>query len=145
MDVGCETDIHPVNKLAVGQRLAGGALHDVYGVAEAVPTGPRIRSAVRAGAAVDLTFDDVAEGLKGERDDAPRGFWMAGEDGEFRPAEARITGRDTVRVTSKEVASPAEVRYAWAKNPMFAELRNSADLPASSFRLPVRPAAKKVR
>ena len=135
MDVGCETDIHPVNKQVVGKRLAGWALHDVYGVAEAVPTGPRIRKAVRADAAVDLVFDDVADGLKGENGDAPKGFWLAGVDGEFHPAEAKITGRDTVRVSSRDVKTPTEVRYAWAKNPKFAELRNSADLPASSFRM----------
>jgi len=140
MDVGCETDIHPVDKLTVGRRLAGWALHDVYGVADAVPTGPRVRDALGAGPAVDLFFDDVADGLMGEKGDAPKGFWMAGRDGEFRPAAAKITGRDSVRVMSKDVTSPAEVRYAWAKNPTFAELRNSADLPASSFRLPVRHA-----
>jgi sialate O-acetylesterase len=63
---------------------------------------------------------------------AVTGFTIAGGDGNFVPAEARIDG-DTVVVSSPQVASPAAVRYAWADDPT-CNLINQAGLPAGPFR-----------
>ena len=63
---------------------------------------------------------------------------MAGADGKFVWAEAKIDG-DTVVVSSEKIKSPVFVRYAWADNPE-CNLFNKADLPASSFEMPASPA-----
>jgi len=60
------------------------------------------------------------------------GFEIAGPDGNYVPASARIDGA-TVIVASPEVPSPISVRYAWDYNPE-ANLVNDLGLPASLFR-----------
>lgn len=60
------------------------------------------------------------------------GFAIAGADGVFVWADARIDG-DTVLVSSPTVPQPTDVRYAWADSPV-CNLYNKAGLPASPFR-----------
>ena len=57
------------------------------------------------------------------------GFEVAGEDGEFAAADARIEG-DSVVVRSAEVPRPVAARYAWRDDPPVS-LFNDAGLPAS--------------
>ena len=59
------------------------------------------------------------------------GFELAGEDGKFYSAKAKILG-NTVRVFSKRVSAPVQARYAWS-NYFDATLFNKEGLPASSF------------
>jgi sialate O-acetylesterase len=73
-----------------------------------------------------------AGGLKTRDGAAPAGFYVAGADRKFVPAEARIE-KGGVVVWSKGVPAPVAVRYAWADNPV-ANLYNSDGLPASPFR-----------
>ena len=61
-----------------------------------------------------------------------KGFVVAGKDGNFIPADAKIEGT-TVVVSSAQVPDPQAVRYAWDYNPD-CNLVNSAGLPASLFR-----------
>ena len=42
--------------------------------------------------------------------------------------------RDTVVVSSSEVAKPVAVRYGWANSPIDCNLYNNAGLPAAPFR-----------
>jgi sialate O-acetylesterase len=63
--------------------------------------------------------------------DAQQGFEIAGEDGRFVPATARIDG-ETVIVSNAQVAAPKNVRYGWANAPVV-NLFNSEGLPASPF------------
>jgi sialate O-acetylesterase len=65
-----------------------------------------------------------------------KGFVIAGADGNFVPAEARIEGA-TVLVSNSQITEPQAVRYAWDYNPD-ANLVNSAGLPASLFRSDAR-------
>jgi len=60
------------------------------------------------------------------------GFAIAGADGVFVWADARIDG-DSVVVSSPTVPQPTDVRYAWADSPV-CNLYNKAGLPASPFR-----------
>ena len=66
-------------------------------------------------------------------DGRPHGFWIAGNDRVFKPAEAVIAGVK-VAVSSPQVPEPVAVRYGWSDNPRSADLRNSAGLPALPFR-----------
>jgi sialate O-acetylesterase len=61
-----------------------------------------------------------------------QGFELAGADGKFVWANARIAG-DRVIVWSDRVHAPIAVRYAWANNPP-ATLYNGEGLPAVPFR-----------
>jgi sialate O-acetylesterase len=61
-----------------------------------------------------------------------KGFAVAGPDGVFTWADARIEGNEVV-VSAPAVETPVAVRYAWADNPE-ANLYNGAGLPAVPFR-----------
>ncbi len=125
-------DIHPKNKLDVGNRLALWALAKVYGKKDVVYSGPLFKSMKIDGNKVILSFAHTGGGLK-SRDDKPLSeFEIAGEDGKFVPAEAVIDG-DTVVVQAKGVEKPTQVRFGWRKtaNP---NLENKEGLPASPFR-----------
>ena len=64
--------------------------------------------------------------------DTLQGFELAGRDGHFMPATARIDG-NTVVVNSSRVGEAKYVRYGWANAPVI-NLFNSGGLPASPFR-----------
>lgn len=129
LDLGDPTNIHPTNKQEVGRRLAQWALGSVYQKDVPATSGPLIDSATAKGSEFVLTFKH-AKGLnaKGELS----GFEIAGADGQWQPAEAKIDG-EAVIVSSKAVPQPKNVRYAWKDNPT-ATLFNGAGIPASPFR-----------
>ena len=136
IDIGEAGDIHPGNKDDVGLRLALNALHQTYGHGDVVPCGPLFRSMKREGATLRLSFDFVGGGLVC-RADALRGFAVAGEDGRFVWADARIDC-DGVLVSGPGITVPAAVRYGWADNPEV-NLYNKAGLPAAPFRTDFSP------
>jgi sialate O-acetylesterase len=124
-------DIHPRNKLDVGNRLARWALAKTYGMKDVVYSGPLFRSIKVEGTSVRVEFAHTAGGLKSRDDAALSEFQIAGADGKFVDAEAKIDGKSVV-VSSAEVAEPKNVRFGWHKlaNP---NLVNSEGLPASPF------------
>ena len=130
IDIGNPDDIHPRNKLDVGVRLARWALAETYGQ-KTEESGPLYDSFKVEGDKVRVRFAHAA-GLKTRDGSAPAGFFVAGEDRKFFPADARIDG-DAVVVWSKDVQRPVAVRYAWADNPAN-NLYNGDGLPASPFR-----------
>jgi sialate O-acetylesterase len=130
IDIGEADDIHPRNKYDVGKRLALQALAKTYGK-DVVCDGPLYRSYLVKGREIEVSFCS-AEGLTTSDGKAPAGFWIAGSDHLFHPADARIEGAKVI-VSSPEVEFPVAVRYAWANNP-FCNLVNAAGLPASPFR-----------
>jgi sialate O-acetylesterase len=132
IDIGEGGDIHPRNKQDVGLRLAMSVLNKTYAQREVCPSGPMFREAKREGHTLRVSFDH-AEGLATRPAGAAlTGFAIRGADGRFVWAEARIDGK-TVVVSSRGVAEPVAVRYAWADNPA-CNLYNGAGLPASPFR-----------
>jgi len=135
IDVGEWNDIHPLDKRTVGERLALAARHVAYGEDDLVYSGPSPRSAVAGNGAVVIEFDNVGGGLvaRGER---LREFALAGKDGRFVWAHATID-RNRVVVRSDAVPEPHTVRYAWADNPINANLYNEEGLPATPFELEV--------
>jgi sialate O-acetylesterase len=75
-------------------------------------------------------FDHASSGLAA-KGDALQGFEIAGDDGHFVPATARIDGQ-TVVVNSAQVPAPKQVRFGWANAPVV-NLFNAEGLPASPF------------
>jgi sialate O-acetylesterase len=130
IDVGESKDIHPKNKQDVGNRLALAALHIAYGQPIEY-SGPLFRQATRENSGMRVWFDH-ADGLQAKGGAPLTGFTIAGVDGNFVPADARIEGA-TVVVSSAQVPEPIAVRYAWADDPT-CNLINQAGLPASPFR-----------
>lgn len=132
LDLGDADDIHPKNKMPVGERLAQSALALTY-EAGITATGPLLDHVQIEGALVRCAFQNAAGGLATTDGTAPRTFLVAGSDRVFHPAEAVIT-KNIVTVRSPLVGEPAAVRYAWADNPAAANLTSAEGLPASPFR-----------
>jgi len=130
-DLGDEQDIHPRDKAPVGARLALAARKLAYGEDDLVYSGPTFASATVEGEAMIVNFENVGGGLVAEGG-ALTGFALAGPDGKFVHAEARIDG-DTVVVTAPGVRHPRAVRFGWVNFPVV-NLYNKEGLPASPFR-----------
>jgi sialate O-acetylesterase len=131
IDIGNEHNVHPADKQDVGARLALLARSIVYGE-NVVSSGPLFRLAYPEGNSMHVWFNSAA-GLKSQG--APETFEVAGADGVFSPANAKIEG-DTVTVSSPTVPEPRYVRYAWANYAPVGHqpnLYNAAGLPASPF------------
>jgi sialate O-acetylesterase len=137
IDVGEWNDIHPLDKQSVGERLALGARKVAYGESNLLASGPTLKALQRKGDSLVLTFDNTGKGLKVKGKKAQE-FAIAGEDGKFVWAEAKVKG-DRITLSAKGVKQPSQVRYAWADNPDKANLYNSAGLPASPFQAVVNP------
>lgn len=129
-DISQVDDIHPVNKVDVGRRLARWALAYTYNM-DVVPSGPIYTHHAIEGEAVRLHFD-YAAGLRSSDSQALTHFTVAGRDGEFHPATAEIDG-ETIVVRSEQVGEPIAVRFAWHDSAE-PNLVNGVGLPASPFR-----------
>jgi sialate O-acetylesterase len=127
-------NIHPVNKVPVGERLARWALANEYGRKDVEVSGPLYRpgSIEREGSKAVLHFTHVGKGLVSEDGKPLTWFTAAGSDGIFQPAKAEISG-DAIVVTSPQIANVVNVRFAWDEGaePNFF---NKDGLPASPFR-----------
>ena len=158
IDLGDANQVHPADKQDVAHRAALAALNFVYDQ-NLVASGPVITHAILRGETVCCSFAQVGAGLMvGQREVPPRqplrptvevpggiltGFELAGPDGRYFPAQAKITGQATVQVSCPGVKAPVAVRYAWAGAPvcnLYNQIRNRAGkimdgLPASPFRL----------
>jgi sialate O-acetylesterase len=134
IDIGDPVDIHPKNKQEVGLRLSLAARAIAYG--ERIEwSGPLYRQLTGEEHALRVWFDHAnglaAKGVEG----APlTGFEIAGADGKYVAADAKIEGASVV-VSSATVPAPISVRYGWAANPV-CNLVNKEGLPASPFQAP---------
>ncbi len=158
IDAGEDGDIHPRDKRTPGKRLAAWALNQVYG--RDVPfRGPHATDVRAEGDRLVVTFADCGRGLK-VKDLGPKyvrvssrnlmgdvvrnspsaqveGFAVRGADGTWFWADAATIQGNAIVVSSKHVAAPVAIRYAWSKNP-WVNLYNSHDLPAEPFEMSVK-------
>lgn len=132
IDIGEGKDIHPMNKVDVGRRLARWALANDYGVN--VPFhSPQYKAMEKKDNKIVLTFDHVGNGWRPFDVAEPRGFAIAGEDKKFVWAKAKILPDKTIEVSSPEVSAPVAVRYGWANNPVV-NMYSVTGLPLTPFR-----------
>jgi sialate O-acetylesterase len=123
-------DIHPPYKWEIGRRLALLALADTYKQPN-VPVAPVFRRLSVKGTVATVTFTTSAPLIS--KDDQPlTHFTIAGADGIFVPAQARIEGQQ-VLVSAAQVPHPVSVRFGWdeAAQP---NLFSASGLPARPFR-----------
>ncbi|MCX6876832.1 MAG: MBG domain-containing protein [Verrucomicrobia bacterium] len=143
LDIGEAADIHPKDKLEVGERLALWALKNDYGQPSLVASGPILRDVAVSGSKLVCSFDHVGSGLMvgSKTPYVPttevvggtlQRFVIAGATGSWYAADAVIVG-NTVEVSSPSVATPRKVAYAYWINPAGANLYNKEGLPASPF------------
>lgn len=132
IDVGEGRDIHPRNKVIVGQRLARWALAKQYGI-DIAYRSPQFKSMEVAGNKAVLTFQHVNAGWRPFDVNKPIGFAVAGSDKKFAWADAKILKDGRIEVSSDNVAEPVAVRYAWADNPV-CNMFDNVGLPLTPFR-----------
>jgi sialate O-acetylesterase len=125
-------DIHPLQKKEVGQRLALAAEKLAYGDQKVMASGPIYQSMKIVGNKIELTFTNCGSGLITNDGKELKHFAIAGADKKFVWGKAEIKGNKIV-VWSDKIANPEKVRYAWADNPVGANLCNKEGLPASPF------------
>ncbi|MFT5528248.1 MAG: sialate O-acetylesterase [Pirellulaceae bacterium] len=135
-------DIHPLNKVDVGLRLAKLALAKTYG--KNIPfSGPSFTRATIDGDTITIHFAHAESGLmtakkEGLNDPVESSqlrlmhFEVAAADGAWHPANANIQNK-TIVVKSEQVTNPKAVRYAYAIDPHHCHLYNRDGLPASPF------------
>ena len=132
-DHGLPNDVHPREKREIGRRLALIARAQVLG--EAIEfSGPQPIMADARGAEVEVVFAH-AHGLQTSDAKPPSGFEIAGANGVFYPATARLSGA-AVLLTAAAVSSPHHARYGWEPFST-GNLVNGEGLPASTFALPI--------
>lgn len=137
IDIGEWNDIHPLNKKEVGKRLSLLAMQLAYDDKNIVASGPIATTATRLGNKIELIFKNAGKGLVAKDHQPLHYFSVAGADGKFVWADAKINGNKVI-VWSDVVLNPTKVRYAWADNPEGANLSNAEGLPASPFEMLVK-------
>lgn len=130
-DVGDSLDIHPRNKKVPAERLLRLALAKDYG-RDIAYSGPIYKGVSFKGKQAIVDFDYADKGLKTSDNGPVKGFFIAGADQKFYPAQAKING-NTVVLTSDKVKKPVAVRYGFDYY-FRVNLTNEAGLPASPFR-----------
>jgi sialate O-acetylesterase len=133
IDLGEWNDIHPLNKKDVGFRLALAASKIAYAEENLVYSGPVYQSMRVDGKHITLSFTNTGSGLNLKTGSTPCGFSICGPDKLFVWAEGKIVGNQVI-VWNDKISQPIAVRYAWADNPVCANLYNKEGLPAVPFR-----------
>ncbi len=154
IDIGEEGNIHPADKMDVGDRLGRIALANTYGKTVSY-SGPVHDTVTIEGDKVRVHFKFADGGLvakpmpatyqplstdpatkpvvRNSPDAQVEGFSICGDDHKWVWAAAASIDGESVLVSSPNVPKPVAVRYAWAYNP-WCNLYNGAGLPAGPFR-----------
>lgn len=130
IDLGLKTNIHPKDKLPVGQRLALLAQQNTLGK-KMLADGPVLKKISQKQHSIVISYNN-AKGLKTVDGEAPTAFWVADDSENWVRAETRIKG-NKVYLSTTELENPMYVRYAFSAMPKV-NFVNGADLPARPFR-----------
>lgn len=125
-------DIHPKDKMDVGERLANYALGDTYHHPVGPYESPSYASMKVVGNKVNLAFDHADGGLVSTSKEIPF-FQVAGADGRFVEARAEITGAG-VTVSASSVKVPVSVRYCFSNTAVPTVFSKNGHLPLAPFR-----------
>jgi sialate O-acetylesterase len=130
IDLGDVKNIHPKDKLPVGERLSLMVLHDVLNK-NVKALGPTFKKVKIKKNTIVVSFNNVKK-LQTIDGKAPTGFWLSDASGKWFPASAKIKGKKVV-LQASEVEKPLYVRYAFTGKPNV-NLVNEVDLPTYPFR-----------
>lgn len=130
VDTGTKDDIHPHDKLPVGERLAALTLAKVYNAGGVRACGPKMKSVRYENNGALVAFDSCGKlEMRGE----PRGFEVLA-DGKWRTANAKLHGNSVSVFAPDKKAKVSGVRYLhknWAKPDVC--LYDDGGLPAYPF------------
>jgi sialate O-acetylesterase len=130
IDLGEKNNIHPKDKLPVGQRIA--LFAQKQSLNEAITAeGPVLKNISLHKSSLVLHYIN-AKGLKTTNGEPPKAFWLADDSEKWYPATAKIKG-SKVFLSCPKLDKPLYVRYAFAAMPAV-NLVNNANLPARPFR-----------
>lgn len=134
LDCGAADNIHPPDKQPIGQRLALAARAIAYGQ-DVNWHSPDFKSLEKRGKDLVVRFDHIGAGLVA-KESPLKYFTIAGDDGKFVAAGARLSADNSVTVSSPEIPKPAAVRYGWyeVRDPVGASLFGKDGLPVAPFR-----------
>lgn len=133
IDLGEWNDIHPLNKMDVGKRLAQQAYKLAYGETKTSLSPIPIKYQFLK-KKVKIEFSEAEKGLTSKNGGSLKYFEISNDGKHFVKAKASIMGNKVV-VKSEKVTNPTVVRYAWANNPLSANLYSKSGLPASPFEI----------
>ena len=105
--------IHPIHKYKIGERIAILTLNKYYGrrVKDLQTLPPMLKSCVRHGSKLRLTFCNVGSGLyvKGTR---AVGLYIRSKDGVYTPAYCEVVSKNVMNVYHPYIEKPCHVAYA---------------------------------
>ncbi|MBR5536187.1 MAG: discoidin domain-containing protein, partial [Clostridia bacterium] len=138
-DQGTQANIHPLGKPEVAERLYLLARKYVYGE-DIVAQGPIYENSRIEGNEIIISFkeDTIGDGLcikntYGQTSSGLCEFEIAGRDGNFVKANAKINPDNTITIWADGVNNPEYARYAFSRVPENPNLFNENGLPASPF------------
>lgn len=132
IDLGEASDIHPLRKRELTERVAMALQNSVYGKKHALSPEPVEARDTDKG--VEIT---MSQPVKAEAD--LKEFEVMGRDGKYRNTTASCQGNKVIVHVTGEVIVPIKVRYAWKNNPAKANLYGTSGLPASPFQISAMP------
>lgn len=124
-------DIHPQNKLDVATRLANWALAETYKKDIGAYKSPMFKNMEINKEKAVLYFDHAPNGFVTKSGKATE-FYIAGDDGNFLPADVKIE-KDRIIVSNKIIKSPVAVRFGFSNTAM-PNLFSKEGLPVTPFR-----------
>lgn len=131
-DIGERWDIHPKNKLPVGERLSRLALRYVY-QQDILADAPRAVAGARADSQIIITVENAGDGLKILEGDLPLRLYEGEKEICF---SAEVYGNQLF-INSDEI-SDTKLRIEFAREKWFAvNIFNSADIPMLPFVLEI--------
>jgi len=132
IDVGDDSNIHPINKQVVGKRLAMAAENIAYGDTKTSTSGPLLKGLTSKENKLIVTFDSPIV-IKGDKNNI-NGFEVTDSKGKIYPAKAKYINVTTVEVFNEKVLKPAAARYLWKDAPGKVMIYNKEVLPAPPFK-----------
>ena len=130
IDLGDVKNIHPNDKLPIGERLALFASNDLS-ISKKEAFGPIYKKVKKKNNTLIIHYKHAKE-LRTTDGKEPRAFWLSDDSKKWVQAEAKIIGT-TIVLSSSELAKPKYIRYAFTGKPDV-NLVNEANLPAYPFR-----------
>ncbi|MDO5968759.1 sialate O-acetylesterase [Flavivirga aquimarina] len=130
IDLGEVDNVHPKDKLPIGQR--GALLGAKYTLGDNIEAlGPKMSSVELVEDKIIVHFENATQ-LQTLDGKSPTAFWIANEDKKWVKAEAKIEEEQVV-LSAPKLKNPKYVRYAFAGKPKV-NLVNALGLPAYPFR-----------
>lgn len=125
-------NIHPLDKVTVGERLAAYALAETYGHQIQGYKSPTFKSVTfdKGKAIVSLVDAQVGLKINGQK---VVGMKIAGADSKFVDAQARILKDNRIEVYAKSVPQPQAVRYCF-DDASIGNISTATGLPVAPFR-----------